>query len=95
MNKTDLIDNVAESTELSKADVTRAISATFDAITAGLVDGDKIAIPGFGTFEVGFRAARTGRNPQTGEAIEIAAARVVKFKAGKALKETVNEGAAA
>lgn len=95
MNKTDLIQAVAEAAELTKASAQRAVDAALETITQALKEGDAVAIPGFGTFSVGERAARTGRNPQTGETIEIAAATVVKFKAGKGLKDAVNEEAAA
>lgn len=91
MNKTELVNRIAETVDLSKAAATRALDAMFEAIAESLAQGETVAIPGFGNFSVGSRAARTGRNPQTGETIEIAAAMVVKFKAAKALKEAVNE----
>ena len=90
MNKSALIDAIAAETELSKADAGRALNATTDAITSALSSGDSVAITGFGSFLVRERAARTGRNPQTGAAIQIAASKVPAFKAGKALKESVN-----
>ncbi|WXT99429.1 MAG: DNA-binding protein HU-beta [Catillopecten margaritatus gill symbiont] len=90
MNKSDLIDAIASATELSKADAGRALNATTDAITGALSAGDNVAITGFGSFLVRDRAARTGRNPQTGAAIQIKASKSPAFKAGKALKEAVN-----
>jgi DNA-binding protein HU-beta len=91
MNKTDLINHIADSVDLTKASAQRAVDGILQAIADTLTKGDQVAIPGFGTFSVGDRAARTGRNPQTGETIQIAAAKVVKFKAGKQLKDAVNE----
>lgn len=91
MNKTELVQAVADAAELTKASAQRALEATLEAITQALAAGDAVVIPGFGTFAVGHRAARTGRNPQTGAVLEIAASTVVKFKAGKALKDAVNE----
>lgn len=90
MNKTELIDTVAANANLTKTDAGNAIDAVFDSITKTLADGDQVALVGFGTFSVSDRAARTGRNPRTGETINIAATRVPKFKAGKGLKDTVN-----
>ena len=89
MNKTDLIDAVAENADISKAAAGRAVDAVVDAITATLKEGDQVSLVGFGTFLVRERAARTGRNPRTGEALDIAAAKVPAFKAGKALKDAV------
>ena len=89
MNKTELIAAVAEKAGLTKKDTERVINATVDAITESLVKGDKVQISGFGIFEVKNREARTGRNPQTGETIEIAASRLPAFKAGKAMKDAV------
>ncbi|TLS35926.1 HU family DNA-binding protein [Pseudalkalibacillus caeni] len=89
MNKTDLINAVAESAELSKKDATKAVDAVIDNISKSLSDGDKVQLIGFGNFEVRERAARKGRNPQTGEEIEIAASKVPAFKPGKALKDSV------
>ena len=89
MNKTELIAAVAERAELSKKDAEAAITATIDAITEALHQGEKVQLVGFGTFEVRERAARTGRNPQTKEVVEIPASKAPAFKPGKALKETV------
>ncbi|MGM7635394.1 HU family DNA-binding protein [Bacillus sp. Hm123] len=89
MNKTDLINQVAEAAELSKKDATKAVDAVFDAIQNTLANGDKVQLIGFGNFEVRERSARKGRNPQTGEEIEIAASKVPAFKPGKALKDAV------
>lgn len=89
MNKTDLINAVAEQSELTKKDATKAVDAVFDSITSALAAGDKVQLIGFGNFEVRERAARKGRNPQTGAEIEIAAAKTPAFKAGKALKDAV------
>ena len=90
MNKTELIDAIAAAADLTKADSGRALDAVLDSVTAALQKGDQVALVGFGTFSVKARAARTGRNPQTGAEIQIAAANVPGFKAGKALKEAVN-----
>jgi len=90
MNKGDLIDAIAASTGLSKADAGRAIDATTSAIAGELAGGGSVALVGFGTFSVSHRAARMGRNPATGESIHINASNVPKFKAGKALKEACN-----
>ena len=90
MNKSELIDAIAASADLSKASAGRALDAALDAITGALKEGDSVALVGFGTFAVKARAARTGRNPQTGNPIEIKAANVPGFKAGKALKDAVN-----
>jgi len=90
MNKAELIDAVASSTDLSKADATRAVDAVIDSITDTLRGGDSVTLVGFGTFEVRSRAARTGRNPQTGETIQIKASKAPAFKAGKAFKDAVN-----
>ena len=90
MNKTDLTDYIAEKTELSKADATRAVDAFQAAVTETLSKGDAVTLIGFGTFSVKHRAARTGRNPQTGAEIQIAESKVPSFKAGKALKESCN-----
>jgi DNA-binding protein HU-beta len=90
MNKAELIDAVASSADLSKADATRAVDAVVDNITESLRNGDSVTLVGFGTFEVRDRAARSGRNPQTGETIQIKASRAPAFKAGKALKDAVN-----
>ncbi len=90
MNKSELIDSIAESADLSKASATRALDAALDGIVKALKSGDQVVLIGFGTFSVKDRAARTGRNPQTGAPIEIAAAKIPGFKAGKALKDAVN-----
>jgi DNA-binding protein HU-beta len=90
MNKAELIDAVAASANLSKADAGRAIDAVVDAIAKSLKRGQQVAVVGFGTFSVKHRAARQGRNPRTGETIQIAASNVPGFKAGKALKDAVN-----
>ncbi|WP_416149704.1 HU family DNA-binding protein [Salipaludibacillus sp. HK11] len=89
MNKTELINAVAEKTELSKKDATSAVDSVFEVITGSLQNGEKVQLIGFGNFEVRERAARKGRNPQTGEEIEIAASNVPAFKPGKALKDAV------
>ncbi|WP_147804800.1 HU family DNA-binding protein [Alkalicoccus halolimnae] len=89
MNKTELINAVAEKTELSKKDATGAVDAVFDIITDALQKQEKVQLIGFGNFEVRERAARKGRNPQTGEEIEIPASNVPAFKPGKALKDAV------
>ena len=91
MNKTELIDAVAKKGELTKKDAEKAVNAVLDAVTDALAAGEKIQIVNFGTFEVKTRAARTGRNPKTGEAMEIAASKTPAFSAGKALKDAVNE----
>ena len=90
MNKSDLIDTIADSAGLSKADAGRALDGFVDAITGALKAGQSVSLVGFGTFSVRDRAARTGRNPRTGETIEIAASKNPAFKAGKALKDAVN-----
>ena len=91
MNKTALVAVIAENAELSKKDAEKALSATIAAITDAMVSGDKVQLVGFGTFEVRAREARKGKNPRTGEEITIAASKVPAFKAGKALKDTVNK----
>ena len=90
MNKNDLIDAVAERTSLAKSDAARAVEAVLGAITDTLQKGDAVTLSGFGTFATKSRAARTGRNPRTGEPIQIAASKVPGFKAGKGLKDAVN-----
>lgn len=90
MNKSELIDAIAAAADLPKASAGRALDAVIDGITDSLKKGDPVALVGFGTFAVKHRAARAGRNPQTGATIQIAAANVPGFKAGKALKEAVN-----
>ena len=89
MNKTELIAAVAEKADLSKKDAEAAITAAVEAITGALIEGDKVQLVGFGSFEVKTRAARVGRNPKTGEEIPISEARLPVFKAGKALKDAV------
>ena len=89
MNKTELIAAVAEKTGLTKKDAERVINATFETITAGLAKGDKVAVSGFGNFEVKAREARVGRNPRTKETIQIPATKLPAFKAAKALKDAV------
>lgn len=91
MNKTELIAAVAEKAEISKKDAEKAIKAFTEAVSEELVKGGKIQLVGFGTFEVSERAAREGRNPATGESMVIKASKAPKFKAGKALKDLVNE----
>lgn len=90
MNKTELIDHISTKSDLSKADSARALDAFIDAVTTALKNDDSVTLVGFGTFSVSERAARTGRNPRTGEAIDIAAARVPRFRPGKSLKDAVN-----
>ena len=90
MNKAELIEAVAEHAEMTKAEAGRAIDAVVSSITAAMQKQDDVSLIGFGTFTVRERAARAGRNPQTGETIQIAAAKVPAFKAGKALKDAVN-----
>ena len=90
MNKNDLIAAVADTTGMSKANAGQAVDATFDAITNALKVGDEVKVIGFGNFMVAKRAASTGRNPRTGEAIAIAASKTPKFRAGKGLKDAVN-----
>ena len=90
MNKTQLIDVIADKADLSKAQAKAALESTLAAITESLKEGDAVQLVGFGTFTVAKRAASTGRNPRTGEAIKIPASKQPKFKAGKELKDTVN-----
>jgi DNA-binding protein HU-beta len=90
VNKQELIENIAGSAEITKAAAARALDTVVESITESLKKGDSVVLVGFGTFSVRDRAARTGRNPQTGQEIQIAAAKVPAFKAGKALKEAVN-----
>ncbi len=91
MNRTELVDVIAKKADLSKKDADAALKAFVDTVGAQLKKGDKIQLVGFGTFEVSKRAARTGKNPQTGESIRIPASKAPKFKAGKALKDLVNK----
>ena len=90
MNKTELIAAIAEQAEISKKDAEKALKAFVDVVTEQLKEGEKVQLVGFGTFEVSERAAREGRNPQTGKTMKIAACKAPKFKAGKALKDPVN-----
>ncbi|ATL92764.1 DNA-binding protein HU-beta [Aeromonas sobria] len=90
MNKSQLIDKIADGADISKAAAGRALDAFIEAVGEALKEGDQVALVGFGTFAVRERAARSGRNPQTGATIEIAAGKVPAFKAGKALKDAVN-----
>ncbi|MEW6313160.1 MAG: HU family DNA-binding protein [Pseudomonadota bacterium] len=90
MNKAELIDAIAKSADVSKAAASRALDGAVEAIKKALKKGDTVSLVGFGSFYVGKRAARTGRNPRTGATIKIKAAKVPKFRAGKALKDAVN-----
>ena len=90
MNKTELIAAIAEKAEISKKDSEKALKAFIDVVTEQLKNDDKVQLVGFGTFEVSERAAREGRNPQTGKTMKIAACKAPKFKAGKALKDAIN-----
>lgn len=92
MNKNDLIASVASTTGLSKVEAAKAVDAIFDTLTSSLKNGDEVRLVGFGTFSVVRRGASVGRNPRTGAAIQIAASKQPKFKAGKGLKEAVNSG---
>lgn len=89
MNKSDLIEKIAEAADISKAAAARALDAFTDAVTVALKEGDTVSLVGFGTFSVKERAARKGRNPQTGATIEIKASKTPSFKPGKALKEAI------
>jgi DNA-binding protein HU-beta len=91
MNKSELIEHIADQSDISKAAAARALASVQDAVVKSLKKGDTVTLVGFGSFSVGKRAARTGRNPRTGAAIKIKAAKVPKFKPGKALKEAVNK----
>jgi DNA-binding protein HU-beta len=91
MNKTELIDAVAADCDLSKAAAQRAVESVLNQIVGAVAQGDSVQLVGFGTFANGTRAERTGRNPRTGEEIKIAAAKTVKFSAGKAFKDAVNK----
>lgn len=90
VNKTELTANVAEKAGLTKKDAEKAVNALFESVQGALIEGDRVQVIGFGTFEVKERAARMGRNPRTGQDIEIPASRNPVFKAGKALKDAVN-----
>ncbi len=91
MNKAELVDSVAAEAKISKADAQRALDSTFESITKALKKGERVALVGFGSFTIAKRAARTGRNPQTGKEIKIAAKKVAKFKAGTELSKAVNK----
>jgi len=91
MNKAELIDSIASEAKITKADAGRALDSFINATSKALKKGDRVALVGFGTFSVAKRAARNGRNPQTGKTIKIAAKKVAKFKAGADLKKTVNK----
>ena len=91
MNKNDLIAAVADNTDLSKTDATKAVDGVLEAVTGALKSGGEVRLVGFGTFSVANRAASTGRTPRTGESIQIPASKQPKFKAGKALKDAVNK----
>ena len=91
MNKAELIDSVANEAKISKADAQRALDSTIESITKALKKGERVALIGFGSFSISKRAARTGRNPQTGKEIKIAAKKVAKFKAGAELSKAVNK----
>lgn len=90
MNKAELVGSVAEKAEVTKRDAEKVITAVFDVVEEALAKGEKVQLVGFGTFEVRDRAARTGRNPQTGEEIQIAATRVPAFRAGKSLRDSIS-----
>ncbi len=95
MTKAELIETLSNKLPINKADAERAINVVLDDITAALKSGERVNISGFGTFSVSTRQARTGRNPKTGESIQIAASRSAKFKPGKQLKDSLNESAGA
>ena len=89
MNKSELVEAIANGSGVTKADANRVLDTFMTTVTDALKSGDQVVLPGFGSFSTGNRSARTGRNPQTGQAIQIKASRVAKFKAGKSLKEAV------
>jgi DNA-binding protein HU-beta len=91
VNKSELVDSIAEGAGLSKADAERALNALIDSVQAAVANDDKVTLPGFGSFSRSSRAARTGRNPRTGEPVQIAASKGVKFSAGAAFKSAVNK----
>jgi DNA-binding protein HU-beta len=91
MNKSELVEAIAIGSGLTKADANRVLDTFMTTVTDVLKSGDQVVLPGFGSFSIGNRSARTGRNPQTGQTIQIKASRVAKFKAGKSLKEAVQE----
>ena len=90
MNKSELTSAVADKADISKDDAGKAVDAVFDAVTKAMADGDEVNVPGFGKFSVGRREARKGRNPRTGEEVDIAASNSPKFKAAKGLKDALN-----
>lgn len=91
MNKTELIESIATKTEMTKTDVDKVVTALVDVVTEALANGDKVSLKGFGNFEVRTRSGRMGRNPKTGEVMEIAASKVPAFKASSTLKNAVNK----
>ena len=91
MNKSELVEAIANGSGVTKADASRVLDTFMNTVTHALKGGDQVVLPGFGSFSTGNRSARTGRNPQTGQTIQIKASRVAKFKAGKSLKEAVQE----
>ena len=91
MNKSELVEAIANGSGVTKADASRVLDTFMTTVTDALKSGDQVVLPGFGSFSTGNRSARTGRNPQTGQTIQIKASRVAKFKAGKSLKEAVQE----
>ena len=91
MNTSELVEAIANGSGLTKAAASKVLDIFMTTVTDALKSGDQVVLPGFGSFSIGLRSARTGRNPQTGEAIQIKASRVAKFKAGKSLKEAVQE----
>ncbi len=91
MNRNELIAQVAQATGLTRKDATAAVASVFETVSAALTNGEKVSLPGFGTFEVREHAARTARNPRTGETIEVAASKAPAFKPGKTLKDAVNK----
>lgn len=92
MNKSELVEAIAHGSGVTKADAQRVLDTFMMTVTDALKSGDQVVLPGFGSFSTGNRSARTGRNPQTGQTIQIKASRVAKFKAGKTLKEAVQKG---
>ncbi len=92
MNKSELVEAIAHGSGVTKADANRVLDTFMMTVTDALKGGDQVVLPGFGSFSIGNRSARTGRNPQTGQTIQIKASRVAKFKAGKTLKEAVQKG---
>ena len=91
MNKSELVEAIANGSGVTKADANRVLDTFMTTVTDALKGGDQVVLPGFGSFSIGNRSARTGRNPQTGQTIQIKASRVAKFKAGKSLKEAVQD----